>query len=248
MEHLQEKLDSLLKQLPNEREVRDRLDSVYPFNEYEYIISTLLALDILHLEDYRELRDGYIARNRYLYVFEISAPRSFGEAWAQRHLEELVPDLQKPSKKTDPEYSGQYDFFLAGIRIEVKASRAVDANIDAPLYVKALASDSHKSFLMNFQQVKPGCCDVFVWIAVWRDIIRYWVLSSHELETNRYYSRGQHRGNVGEGQLHVKHDNIQDFAEYEVKPNQLEKAIRDAYNRQVKAGAESCATSTGKHD
>lgn len=114
MEHLQKKLDSLLKLLPNEEEVRDRLDSlvsVYPFNEYEYVISTLLAMDVLHLDDYHELRCDYIARNLYLYVFEISAPRSFGEAWAQGHLKGLVPDLQKPPKKIDPEYSGQYDFF-----------------------------------------------------------------------------------------------------------------------------------------
>jgi len=40
--------------------------------------------------------------------------------------------------------------------------------MDAPLYVKALASDSNKEFRMNFQQVKPDCCDVFVWVAVWR--------------------------------------------------------------------------------
>ncbi|MCH8965192.1 MAG: hypothetical protein IIB58_09540, partial [Planctomycetes bacterium] len=206
MEHLQEELDLLLAQLPNESEVRDRLESlvsVYPFNEYEYIISTLLAMDVLTLDGYHELRDNYIARNLYLYIFEISAPRTFGEAWAQGHLKELVPQLQKPSKKTDPDYSGQYDLVLDNIRIEVKASRAVDADVNAPLYVKALASDSHKSFWMNFQQVKPGCCDLFVWVAVWRDVIRYWVLSSHEVETNPYYSRGQHRGNVGEGQLHV---------------------------------------------
>ena len=107
--------------------------------------------------------------------------------------------------------------------------------MDAPLYVKALASDSTKGFWMNFQQVKPSCCDVFVWVAVWRDVIRYWVLSSHEIEANPYYSRGQHRGNVGEGQLHVRHDNIQNFATYEVKPNRLEEAIRAAYERQVRA-------------
>ena len=82
-----------------------------------------------------------------------------------------MPDLEKPSKKTDPEYSGQYDFFFKGIRIEVKASRAVDADSDEPLYVKALASDSEKRFWMNFQQIKPACCDVFVWVAVWRDVI-----------------------------------------------------------------------------
>jgi len=238
MEHLQEELDALLTQLPNEQEVRDRLDSLvsfYPFNEYEYIISNLLAMDVLTLDAYHALRDNYIARNMYLYVFEISAPRKFGEVWAQGQLKGLVPELQKPSKEKDPDYSGQYDFLLDGIRIEVKASRAVDADMDAPLHVKALASDSKKSFWMNFQQIKPGCCDVFVWVAVWRDVIRYWVLSSKEVETHPYYSQGQHRGNVGEGQLHVKQDNIDDFNRYEMKSNKLEEAIRAAYNRQPKA-------------
>jgi len=209
--------------------------SIYPFNEYEYIISTLLAMDILTLDGYHELRDNYIARNLYLYVFEISAPRAFGEAWAQGHLKELVPELQKPSKKTDPGYSGQYDLSLDNIRIEVKASRVVDADMDAPLYVKALASGSRKNFWMNFQQIKPSCCDVFVWIAVWRDVIRYWVLSSNEVELNPHYSQGQHRGNIGEGQLHVKQDNIDDFKRYETKSNRLEEAIRIAYDRQLKA-------------
>ena len=238
MEHLQEELDALLAQLPNREEFQDRLNSlvsVYPFNEYEYVISTLLAMGVLTLDGYHELRDSYIGRNLYLYIFEISAPRSFGESWAQGHLKELVPGLQKPSKRADPDYSGQYDLYLEGIRIEVKASRAVDADMDAPLYVKALASDSTKGFWMNFQQVKPSCCDVFVWIAVWSDVIRYWVLSSHEVETNPHYFQGQHRGNVGEGQLHMRHDNIQNFEDYEVKPNKLEEAIRTAYDRQVRA-------------
>ena len=35
-----------------------------------------------------EIRDEYIARNMYLYIFEISAPRGFGEQWAQGHLKE----------------------------------------------------------------------------------------------------------------------------------------------------------------
>ena len=92
---------------------------------------------------------------------------------------------------------------------------------------------------MNFQQVKPGCCDLFVWVAVWRDVIRYWVLSSHEIKTNPYYSRGQHRGNVAEGQLHVKQDNIHEFEKYEVKANKLEEAIRAAYDRELKAKGKS---------
>jgi len=179
------------------------------------------------------LRDAYVSRNMFLYIFEISAPRGFGEAWAQGHLKELVPELQKPSRKVDPSYSGQYDFLLDDkIKIEVKASRAIDFDSAEPIYVKALASDSPKRFDRNFQQIKPDCCDVFVWVGVWPDLIRYWVLSSNEVASNRYYSPCQHRGNVGEGQLHLKDDNIREFCMYETKSNQLTNAIRNAYNKQ----------------
>jgi hypothetical protein len=71
-----------LETLADADQVRSQLDtliSVYPFNEYEYIISHLLAKDVLSLEQYIELRDNYIACNLYLYIFEITAPRTFGE-------------------------------------------------------------------------------------------------------------------------------------------------------------------------
>ncbi|HUY90580.1 MAG TPA: hypothetical protein VMV10_17715 [Pirellulales bacterium] len=236
MQHLQAELDGLLATLADAAEIRARVESlvsVYPFNEFEFIISHLLARDVLSLDQYLDLRDSYLARNMYLYIFEISAPRTFGESWAQGHLKELVPELLKSTKKLDPNYSGQYDFLLDGeIRTEVKASRAVDSDIEAPLYVKALSSDSGKPFWMNFQQIKPACCDVIVWVAVWRDVIRYWVLSSQEVESSPHYSKGQHRGNVGEGQLHVTQENIDAFRAFEIKPNKLAEAIREAYKRQ----------------
>ena len=87
---------------------------------------------------------------------------------------------------------------------------------------------------MNFQQLKPKCADVFIWIAVWRDEIRYWVLASQEVENNRYFSKGQHRGNIGEGQLHLNHDNIGDFEEYEVGSTTIKEATIAAYIRQKK--------------
>jgi hypothetical protein len=220
--------------------LKNRLDdliSVYPFNEYEYIISSLLGLGKITLDDYLDIRDEYIARNMFLYIFEISAPRGFGEQWAQGHLKELAPELIKPTKKLDKNYSGQYDFLYEMsnkkmIKIEVKASRAVDFDSQEPLYVKALAWESKKPFDMNFQQVKPKCCDVFVWIGVWRDTIKYWVLASKEVESNKFYSKGQHRGNTGEGQIHLKHDNIKDFVKYESLPKELLEKIIDAYKRQ----------------
>ena len=179
----------------------DGLYSVYPFNKFEYVISHLIATNTITLEEYLDIRNSYLERNKYLYVFEITAPRTFGETWAQHHLNEVVPELKIPSRSYDTNYSGQYDFWYNGIRIEVKASRAVKRKSGDSLIIKALSSDSISGFDMNFQQIKPACCDVFVWIAVWRDKIRYWVLSSSEVEKSPYYSAGQHRGNFGDGQL-----------------------------------------------
>ncbi|MGN0803960.1 MAG: hypothetical protein ACI4MS_01070 [Candidatus Coproplasma sp.] len=204
----------------------DDLYSVYPFNKFEYVISHLIATNTITLEEYLNIRNSYLERNKYLYVFEITAPRSFGETWAQRHLNEVVPELKIPSKYYDENYSGQYDFWYNGIKIEVKASRAVKRKSGDSLIIKALSSDSKYGFDMNFQQIKPACCDVFVWIAVWRDKIRYWVLSSKEVESNPYYSIGQHRGNVGEGQLWITDKNIDKFDCYEV-------GVRDILNKIV---------------
>lgn len=206
-------------------EFLESLYSVYPFNRFEYVISHLIAERILTIRQYLDLRSEYHRRNKYLYIFEITAPRTFGETWAQRHLMEIVPELEPPSTKTDSNYSGQYDLFYNGIRIEVKASRAVRRKSGDSLILKALSSDSKFGFDMNFQQIKPKCCDVFVWIAVWRDVIRYWVLSSADVETNKYYSMGQHRGNVGEGQLWIKETNINEFAKFEVAPRNILEAI-----------------------
>lgn len=236
MEILRRQLDGLIAELGGEIQLRQRLEnlvSVYPFNEFEYIIATLLGLQKLTLDQYQELRDEYVWRNAYLDIFEMGAAR-FGVRWVHTHLREIVPELEKPTKELDPAYSGQYDSHLDGrIRVEVKASRAVDFESEEPLYVKALSSDSKKPFDMNFQQTKPSCCDVFVWIGVWRDRIRYWVLASDEVACSEHFSDKQHRGNIGEGQLHLTRENIAEFAPYETTPRSLLQAIRDSYSRQI---------------
>ncbi len=153
METLKNRLEKVIDSLSikTKNSLKSRLDdliSVYPFNEYEYeyIISNLLGFGKINIDDYFEIRDDYIARNMFLYIFEISAPRNFGEQWAQGHLKELIPELIKPTKKLDKNYSGEYDFLYqkdnkTNIKIEVKASRAVDFNSQEALYVKALAKE-----------------------------------------------------------------------------------------------------------
>lgn len=213
-------------------EIIERDDSVFPFNEYEHLISHLVNVGGLTFDQYIEIRDEYISENPNLWIFEISAPRGFGESFAQTYIHAKCQDLIKPSKKLHAEYVGEYDMWFEGLRIEVKASRAVDSDSDEPLYMKALSRNTDRNFLMNFQQLKPQCCDVFLWLAVFRDEIVIWVMSSADVLNSPFFSKGQHRGNSGnEGQLHVRHDNIKHLEKFELKDKDLGAAIREASKR-----------------
>ncbi len=240
METLIRKLETYKKKLPiEEREqfkdsVLDKLYTVYPFNKFEYTISHLIAKEIISIDEYIDIRAEYLQRNKYLYLFEL-APRTSGETWGQQHLMEIVPEFQIPTKKLDPTFKGEYDLLLNDIHVEVKASRAVMKVGGGTLANKALSSNSKCKFDMNYQQLKPGCCDVFVWIAVWRDKIDYWVISSKDVQNNPLLSN-QHRasqlsesGEVIEGQIHINDINYSDFDKYRV-------SVRDIYNKIIEIG------------
>jgi hypothetical protein len=206
--------------------------SIFPFNEYEHLICNLIEKRGLTYEQYVEIRTEYVNENPNLWLFEISAPRAFGEGFAQTFVQGKCSKLQKPSRKLALQYNGEYDLWLDGVAIEVKASRAVDSDSEEPLYMKALARNTQKKFLMNFQQLKPQYCDVFIWVAVFRDQIVLWIMNSDEVRNHPLYSEGQHRGNSGnEGQLHVKHDNIHLLEKFELKSDDLESAIKEAVKR-----------------
>lgn len=217
-----ENLDAVIAMIEQDR-------AIFPFNQYEHLICTLINLGGLSYEQYIEIRSEYISENPNLWIFEISAPRGFGESFAQTYIQGKCSKLKKPSKKIDPNYVGQYDLWLDGITIEVKASRAVDRDSDEPLYMKALSRDTRKRFLMNFQQLKPNCCDVFIWVAVYRDQIVLWIISSSEVASNPSYS-SQHRGGI-EGQVMITNDNIHLLERYELKDDNIEQAIRNAASR-----------------
>jgi hypothetical protein len=249
VELLNKELDKLIDKLEHSSHFRkdlDNINSIYPFSRYEYIISTLLAKNILTYNEYLELRDGYINRNLFLYVFEISAPRGFGDTWAFSHLLSVEPELKRPNKKTDATYKGEYDLYLpystGNIKIEVKASRAVDRDkADEPLYVKALSSSVKNKFLMNFQQLKPSCCDVFLWLAVYRDRVKYWVLKNevirnhpdftpqHRNETTADRVAGYDRSTIFEGQIMITNDNIDSIKDYLVEGREIRQAIIEQY-------------------
>lgn len=245
MEKLNEELDKFVEKLSDSKNFKEEIESVksvYPFSRYEYIISKLLVNKVLTYEQYIDLRDSYIDRNLFLYVFEISAPRGFGDTWAFGHLTSVESELKRPSKKVDPEYSGQYDLYVEKgkkfIKVEVKASRCVDRERpDEPLYIKAHSSDTKRPFLMNFQQLKPSCCDVFLWVAVYRDTVRYWVLNSEVVRQHKDFTpqhrnaetadreTGYRKADIYEGQIMITEKNIGTIKEHLTTGKKLHEAI-----------------------
>ena len=194
------------------------LVSVFPFNEYEYILSFLLDRRIISFAEYEALRNNYVSDNRYLSLFGL-APRIFGQIWGETHLMDLDSRFVKPSRVLDPDYEGQYDLMLESVRIEVKAARAINTRKRGELVSKALRFDSVEPFWMNFQQIKLDICDVFVFIGVWVDYLQYWVLSNEEVKEQPTRSK-QHRGGI-EYQIGITHRNISQFSRFLVDVGSL---------------------------
>lgn len=190
------------------------LVSVFPFNEYEYILTFLVDRDIIRFQEYEKLRRNYVSANRYLELFGL-APRIFGQVWGEKHLMDLDHRFRKPDKSLDPTYDGQYDLWLEGVRVEVKAARAINTRKRGDVVSKALRYDSSDPFWMNFQQLKPDACDTFVFIGVWVDQIAYWVMSNEQVKASKHLSH-QHRGGI-EHQIGITHANIAEFNAYKVK-------------------------------
>ena len=200
----------------------ESLASVFPFNEYEYIITFMVDRSVISFLEYEVLRDNYVSANRYLDLFSL-APRTFGQGWGESHLLDLDARFQKADKNLDPEYEGQYDLWFEGIRVEVKTARAIDNSRSGAMASRALHWGTEAPFWMNFQQMKLDIGDVFVFIGVWVDKIVYWVLSNEEVKQNEFLSH-QHRGGV-EYQIGIRNTNIQEFDVFRVEAAELTHAI-----------------------
>jgi len=187
------------------------LVSVFPFNEYEYILLFLRDRSIITFEDYEELRNNYVSANKHLELYGL-APRIFGQIWGERHICDLDSRFKKAGKSVDADYEGEYDLLIDKVKVEVKAARAIDTKKRGNLVSKALQSNSDRPFWMNFQQLKLDTCDVFVFVGVWVDQIVYWVLSANHVKNNSYLSH-QHRGGV-EYQIGITDKNVREFDEF----------------------------------
>jgi len=222
-QELRNYLDKLISRLNKENKTMltarlESLVSAFPFNEYEYILMYLLDKSVIEFDEYEKLRENYVLSNRYLHLYGL-APRIFGQIWGEKHLMDLDTRFIEPDRSIDPNYEGEYDLWAQGVRIEVKACRAIHTKKRGNLAEKALEYDSANPFWMNFQQLKPDACDAFVFIGVWIDRIIYWVLSRDDVKLNKYLSH-QHRGGI-EYQIGITHKNISDFEIFKIPASEI---------------------------
>ncbi len=226
MKELQHQLGLLLQQSGSNPQMIASIaeeKSVFPFSTESRIMAYLLATNAMSYSKYMELHRGYVSRNQYLDLFEM-APRTFGETWGEKHILSLFPEFIKATKKNVsslyPEFDGEFDLWLDGIRIEVKACRANSPKNGGSLASRAYLHKEAKAaaFKYHYQQLKPSCCDVFIWIGVCRDDLIYWILTSEELlQTNKLGSqhRNENTGVAGttvyEGQVFMTEEELSPF-------------------------------------
>ncbi len=237
LQELRQYLNQLASSLvPEDRGVLEArlhgLVSVFPFSEYEFILMFLKDKEVISFEDYEKLRANYVSANRYLDLFSL-APQVFGQIWGEKHIMDLDARFQKPDKSLDQHYDGDYDLWIAGVRVEVKSSRAIHTKKRGSLVSKALKYGSNDPFWMNFQQLKFDVCDVFIFIGVWVDQIVYWALSNDDAKTSKYLSH-QHRGGI-EYQIGVTDKNLREFNRFQVAPERLAEFVLSLASNSGKA-------------
>lgn len=230
MKELEYKLNELLKKSgvdANTIKVLRSTESIAPFSTLNRMMAYLLAMGNISYSDYEKLGEEYTRRyqlsNQYLYLFDM-APRTFGQTWGETHINNMFPQLKKATKENlardYPNFDGEFDLWLDGVRIEVKACRANNTKMKGSLSSKAYSHEEAKreGFKYHYQQLKPSCCDVFIWIGVCRDELIYWVLTSDELvktgklkSQHRNENTGVEGAGVFEGQIFMTEEELRPF-------------------------------------
>ena len=237
MKELTVELNNLLKATKGDPKVIEAIKNeraLFPFSVEGSLLAYFLSIGEISFDRYSQLNTGYCRRNRYLELFDM-APRTYGQTWGEQHIRSLFPRFIKATKKTMadvyPNFDGEFDLWIDGIRIEVKASRANDQKGKGSLTSRAYLHSEAKAsgFKYHFQQLKPSCCDVFIWIGTCRDKLLYWVLTSEELLRTNEMSPQHRNENTGvngvkifEGQIFMTEDELTPFA---VKETDILKAV-----------------------
>lgn len=223
MKELLLELKTLRKNTKGDEKILKSIESektIFPFSVENKLLAYYLSIGEITFEAYSQLIKDYCKRNKYLDLFDM-APRTYGQTWGEQHIRTLFPEFIKATKENVsseyPSFDGEFDLWLDGIRIEVKACRANSTKTGGSLASRAYLHSEAKQagFKYHYQQLKPSCCDVFIWIGTCRDELIYWVLTSEELQKTGKLGSQHRNENTGisgidvfEGQIFMTEEEL----------------------------------------
>lgn len=226
MKELQFELQKMRQKTKGNPTIIETIESdktLFPFNLENKLLAYYLSIGELTYDNYLKLNYEYCERNKYLDLFDM-APRTYGQTWGEQHIRSLFPQFIKATKENVgteyPSFDGEFDLWLDGIRIEVKACRANSTKTSGSLASRAYLHSEAKAagFKYHYQQLKPSCCDVFIWIGTCRDELIYWVLTSEELQKTGKLGSQHRNENTGvegikvfEGQVFMTEEELSPF-------------------------------------
>lgn len=247
MKELKNRIDFLIQNSNGDKRIIEAIKndkSVAPFSTENKLLAYFLSLGELSFDSYSKLYQEYYERsqksNQYLYLFDM-APRTFGQTWGEQHIKKLFPEFVKATKENlatrYPNFDGEFDLWIDGIRVEVKACRANSTTTKGSLSSRAYTHDEAiaANFKYHYQQLKPSCCDVFIWIGVCKDALIYWVLTSEELQQtgklgsqHRNENTGVEGAEVFEGQVFMTEEELKQFL---VSENEILVKVKEKGNK-----------------
>ena len=143
--------------------------------------------------------------------------------------------FKKPSKSLDPNMSpSQYDLWLDGIKIEVKATTIFEkekiVSKNEPLEIRAAHSSSNTWNNGVFAKIYPEKSDVIIFMVIFRNEILYYVLPSKEL-----YNLSELKSYLGDSFIiTVNNKFLEKIKKYEANENNLVEKVKIAYKKQIK--------------
>ena len=248
MEKLRNEIEKYCKNLDDrsleEIKAIDKDNTTSPFSKESQKLEYLMHKNILTHEEYVSLKEQFNARNKYLYLYEMTS------AVCGKEVEEIVlktneDEFKKACKDNLPadgysSFNKQFDLFIdlgdkGIIRVEVKSNRASSNSAKATSLTskakkKKEFEDKNRSF--HFQQLKPACSHVFILVGIYSDAISFYVLNSDELKT--FNLSPQHKGGKTdkndpdfEGQVSIS---VNDLSKYGPRKDLL-KRVKEKYKK-----------------
>ncbi len=142
----------------------------------------------------------------------------FGEVWASEHLMKLIPTLHKPN-------TTEYDLEYGDEKIEAKASRVRNRDkIDEYHNYAPMRYGEEGTWRVSFNRIK-GYADTFIFILVWLDKIKYFLMTKDEVFNFVHRTARQGRGSPDEFLISISNTTYKDLEPYEVSVSEL----RDIY-------------------